>query len=195
MSPVNAMERSYSPIKEMLRRGVFKPGARLEANRLANELGVSMTPVRDVLHQLAGERLVEARIGNGFHVPRLSEGALRDLYEWNAALMTSATRSIDIEVLRAFESPDIPASDRFAAFVAHIAASTSNSEIGIALCNASDRLHPFRVVEAEIFADVDDELASLLIHGKENADAIRRFHVRRIRVSAELLRLRERPRI
>lgn len=86
MSPVQAMERSYVTLKQMLREGHFAPGTRLEANRLAGDLGVSMTPVRDVLHRLAGERLVEASSGDGFHVAHFTEAALRDLYEWNSAL-------------------------------------------------------------------------------------------------------------
>jgi len=39
MSPVQAMERSYVILKQMLRDGVFPQGIRLEANRLADELG------------------------------------------------------------------------------------------------------------------------------------------------------------
>src|SRR3546814_7069587 len=46
---------------------------RLEAARLATELGVSMTPVRDSLNRLAGERLVHSSPGEGFQVPLLSE--------------------------------------------------------------------------------------------------------------------------
>ena len=93
MSPAQAMERSYATLKQMLRDGVFAPGARLEAIRLSDELGVSMTPVRDVLHRLAGERLVEASSREGFHVPRFTEAALRDLYEWNSALLSMAVRT------------------------------------------------------------------------------------------------------
>ena len=90
MSPLQAMERSYRALKGQLRDGVHLPGHRLEANRIADDLGVSMTPVRDALNRLAGERLVEASSGEGFHVPRLSEGELRDLYEWHSALIIMA---------------------------------------------------------------------------------------------------------
>ncbi|WP_176484676.1 GntR family transcriptional regulator [Sphingomonas spermidinifaciens] len=87
------MERSYATLKQLLREGRYPPGVRLEASRIAEELGVSMTPVRDVLHRLVGERLVEASAGEGFHVPRLREAALRDLYEWHSALILMALRT------------------------------------------------------------------------------------------------------
>jgi DNA-binding GntR family transcriptional regulator len=93
MSPLQAMERSYAALRQVLRDGMHPPGHRLEANRIADELGVSPTPVRDALNRLVGERMVEASSGEGFHVPRLDEGDLRDLYEWNSALAIMAART------------------------------------------------------------------------------------------------------
>ena len=193
MSPVQAMDRSYAALKQMLREGVFAPGTRLEAIRLADELGVSMTPVRDVLHRLAGERLVEASSREGFHAPRFTEASLRDLYEWNSALLIMAARTKRPEGDEAPIAPlwEVPAgADRVAALFARIGAAAPNHEINDAITAASDRLHPFRIIEQRILERVDGELQQLVVRGPDQPHAIRRYHLRRMRAVPALLRER-----
>ncbi|MDH7972541.1 GntR family transcriptional regulator [Sphingomonas sp. AR_OL41] len=193
MSPAQAMERSYATLKQMLREGVFAPGTRLEAIRLADELGVSMTPVRDVLHRLAGERMVEASSREGFHVPRFTEASLRDLYEWNSALLIMAARTKRSGTEEAPIAPlwEVPAgADRVAALFARIAVAAPNHEIGDAIAAASDRLHPFRIIEQRILERVAGELEQLITRGSNQPHAIRRYHLRRMRAVPDLLRER-----
>jgi DNA-binding GntR family transcriptional regulator len=194
MSPIQAMDRSYASLRQMLREGAFPPGHRLEANRLADDLGVSMTPVRDVLHRLVGEGLVEASSGEGFHVPRFTEVALRDLYEWNAALLTIAARTARPDPAEKAASPlwEVPAgADRVAALFARIAAAAPNREIGHAIDAASDRLHPFRIMESRVIEHFEGELDELVVRGPGQAQAIRRYHLRRMRTVPDLLRERD----
>lgn len=196
MSPIQAMERSYANLKRMLREGHFPTGYRLEANRLADELGVSMTPVRDVLHRLVGEGLVEASSGEGFHVPRLSERALRDLYEWNAALLTIAARTMHRPIPDTDTPPlwSVPqGADRTAALFARLGAGAPNGEIGAAVANASDRLHPYRLVEPHVLPVDEHELDELASSGSAQAQAIRRYHLRRMKLAAALVEAREQP--
>ena len=191
MSPVQAMERSYGTLKQMLRDGVFAPRTRLEANRLAEELGVSMTPVRDVLHRLAGERLVESSSRDGFHVPHFSEAALRDLYEWNSALLILAVRTTRTGEAHRSTQPlwEIAAgADRVAALFARLAAAAANPEIAQAITSASDRLHPFRVIEHKILESVDGEIEDVIVRRPGQVQAIRRYHLRRMRAVPDLLR-------
>jgi DNA-binding GntR family transcriptional regulator len=193
MSPVQAMERSYSALKQMLRDGVFAPGARLEANRIAEELGVSMTPVRDVLHRLAGERLVEAASGEGFHVPRLTEGELRDLYEWNSALLLIAIRTARQPLAATSEGRDSDAgtlADETADLFDRIAATAPNREIRTAILNAGDRLHPYRIVETLILEPIIGELEEFTILDQGLPQTIRRYHMRRMKAVPDLLRHR-----
>src|SRR3546814_2646571 len=83
--------------------GVWPSGQRLEAARLATELGVSMTPVRDSLNRLAGERLVHSSPGEGFQVPLLSETEPRALIDWHRALVGIALgRRRTLTISRAF---------------------------------------------------------------------------------------------
>jgi DNA-binding GntR family transcriptional regulator len=152
-----------------------------------------MTPVRDVLHQLAGERLVEASSREGFHVPRFTEATLRDLYEWNSALLIMAARTMRPGAEEASIAPlwEVPAgADRVAALFARIAAAAPNREIGDAIAIASDRLHPFRLIEQRILERVDGELEQLVARGSDQPHTIRRYHIRRMRAVPALLRER-----
>ncbi|HEX8300024.1 GntR family transcriptional regulator [Sphingomonas sp.] len=193
MSPLQAMERSYAALKAQLRDGIYRPGHRLEANRIADELGISMTPVRDALNRLVGEELVEASTGEGFHVPRLSEGDLRDLYEWNSAIAILAARSArtipDPEAVHAAMSSDTLA-DATATCFQLLAGSVPNQELRIAISRAADRLHPFRLIEAQVLEPVLGELEALLEPAERRQAAIRRYHQIRMRVAPELVRLR-----
>ena len=195
MSPIQAMERSYAALRHMLRAGVLAPGSRLEAARLAGELGVSMTPVRDVLHRLVGERLVEASSGEGFHVPRLSESELRDLYEWNAALLSMAVRTTPAAILAtAVEEPLVAESlaDRTRELFDRFAGSVVNCELRSAILAIDDRIYPYRIMEPHVFKADDQELAELGRVDRGLVQAIRRYHVRRMRAAADLIRYRDR---
>lgn len=192
MSPLQAMERSYSALKQMLKEGRFLPGTRLEANRLAEELGVSMTPVRDVLHRLVGEQMVEASSGDGFHVPRFTEAALRDLYEWNSALLVIACRTAKAPQSatdRAMEYLEIPA-ERTSMLFERIAARAPNLEVRTAIASASDRLHPFRILEGNVLEPLLGELDELEIGDARQSHAIRRYHLRRMKMVPALVRAR-----
>ncbi|MBD3774941.1 MAG: GntR family transcriptional regulator, partial [Rhodobacteraceae bacterium] len=90
MSPAHVVEPTYERLKRDLLEGKWRQGARLEAMRLADDFGVSMTPVRDCLNRLAGEGLVDMRPGHGYHVPSLTEKELRDLLQSSAALLDFA---------------------------------------------------------------------------------------------------------
>jgi DNA-binding GntR family transcriptional regulator len=66
--------------------GDFPPGQRLGEERLAADLGVSRTPIREALSRLHSEGLVE-RIDEGGYRPRLIDLHLvRELYEIRFAL-------------------------------------------------------------------------------------------------------------
>ena len=193
MSPIQAMERSYTALREMLRTGQLTPGSRLEAARLAEDLGVSMTPVRDVLHRLVGERLVEASTGEGFHVPRPSESELRDLYEWNAALLSMAVRTTPAAILETGAPLDADTrAERTRELVDSDAAGVANAELRAAILMIGDRIHPYRMIEPLVLDADDDELAGIARADRGQVQAIRRYHVRRMRAVADLIRYRDR---
>src|SRR5947209_12126966 len=90
MTPPGTFERVYKAIRQRLREGSYRPGDRPEPAALSDELNESVTPVRDALHRLTGERLVEAPRHEGFRVPMLTETTLRQLYGWHLDLLLIA---------------------------------------------------------------------------------------------------------
>ena len=87
MSPGPTFERLYTELKRQLRAGTRPPGTPLEPTAIGDELGTSFTPVRDALHRLVGEGLVENPKHNGFAVPHPTEQALRELYAWSGEML------------------------------------------------------------------------------------------------------------
>lgn len=85
-------ERVHEALKRRIMGREFRPGDRLDPAVLAAPLSSSVTPVRDALHLLTGEGLVETRTSGGFHIPALDEPALKDLYDWSAELLALAIR-------------------------------------------------------------------------------------------------------
>ena len=92
MSPGPTFDRVYLALKEQVAAGSFAPGDHLEPAVIGEDLNASITPVRDALHRLVGERIVEAPRNDGFRVPAPTEAELRDLYGWNRDLLDLALR-------------------------------------------------------------------------------------------------------
>jgi DNA-binding GntR family transcriptional regulator len=67
-------------------RGLLTPGAGLDETELARRFGVSRTPVREAIRQLAASGLVEVRAHRGAVVARPSEERLIGMFEAMAEL-------------------------------------------------------------------------------------------------------------
>jgi DNA-binding GntR family transcriptional regulator len=76
----------YDRLRDELRRGRYRPAERLTELGLAAALGVSRTPVREALGQLAREGLIAPRSGGGFGVPILAPSDLAEVFEIRALL-------------------------------------------------------------------------------------------------------------
>lgn len=72
--------------------GRLKPGDRVVEMRLARQLGVSQTPVREALRLLEREGLVEHRPRHGVYVTRLSAHDIDEIYSLRCALESLAIR-------------------------------------------------------------------------------------------------------
>ena len=73
-------EKAYQHIRSKLTRGDFTPRQRLVTRALADEIGVSLAPVREALHRLATEGLVEHIPGAGAFVRDQDRQDLEELY-------------------------------------------------------------------------------------------------------------------
>ena len=162
MSPAHVVEPACKKLKQMLMEGVWPPGEKLEALRLADELGISMTPVRDCLNRLVGERLVDMTHGEGYRVPRMSEKDFRDMLAVNAALLDLALvarseESSDVE----FKSENSPYADRVGSFFDFMASLSGNVIIMETVRSLNERMHAGRMKEPVVIPDTLQELKEL----------------------------------
>ena len=192
MNAAPVFDRVYGGLKQILREGRRLPGARLDPAALADELAASITPVRDALYRLSGERMVDAA-GEGFQVPLLTEPDLRDLYAWNLQLLLTAPRAGDQPAAQIDAGPPVSIAERTEALFAGIARLSGNCEQLAAIHALNDRLHAVRIGEESWFGDCNEELAALAqAEGREIRVLLGRYHRRRIAAVPELLRLRYR---
>ena len=83
---ISAREKTYDYLKTNILSGHFVPGERLAEEHLAEELGVSRTPVREALHKLEQEGLIEPLESRGFRVPQDSPEEIEDLFDIRTVL-------------------------------------------------------------------------------------------------------------
>lgn len=83
---VSVREKTYEHLKSDILSGRFLPGERLAEEHLAEELGVSRTPVREALHKLEQDGLIEPLESRGFCIPRDSAEEIEDLFEIRTVL-------------------------------------------------------------------------------------------------------------
>jgi DNA-binding GntR family transcriptional regulator len=193
-------ERVYDALKRRLLSGDLLPGERLEPARFAAELTSSVTPVRDALNRLEGERLVETRASEGFHLPLVAEPMLRDLYQWNAALLRLVARSWRAvpHGARANALP-VDLGRAVPAFFALFAARSDNREHEAQIAAANDRLAIARVAEAATLDALEDELRGLAVAFDEESlpvllRLVDRYHRRRVSAAPRILRALYDPR-
>jgi DNA-binding GntR family transcriptional regulator len=82
----------YAAIRDAIVRAELAPGARLSENELAEQLGVSRTPVREALGRLRDDRLVEVVPQFGTFVSPLSTQAIGEAQFIREALECAAVK-------------------------------------------------------------------------------------------------------
>jgi len=85
-------ERVYRRIRESVLMGAFMPNSRLDEQSLADEMGVSRTPIREAIGKLTKEGLVEHRPYQGNFIRSFNATQVNDLYEVRKALEALAVR-------------------------------------------------------------------------------------------------------
>jgi DNA-binding GntR family transcriptional regulator len=85
-------EYVYRRVRDAILDGELAPGQTMSQVVLAEELGVSRTPLREALRMLQGEGLVEARPNRRVRVAPISTGDLEELYAVRVALETQALK-------------------------------------------------------------------------------------------------------
>lgn len=120
-------ERAVDAVYQALRAAIvsyaMRPGDRLNIEDLASKLGVSLTPVRGAIQQLANEGLIEIRPRSGTFVATLSAQDIEETFKIRCALECLAAEesieslnSLDVrrlkELLKTLKRPIRSAEDR-----------------------------------------------------------------------------------
>lgn len=106
MSAVTLTPRAlYEEVAELLRQRIFQralePGSWIDEMKLAEEYGISRTPLREALKVLAAEGLVTMKVRRGAYVTEVSEKDLTDVYHLLSLLESDAA---GVVALRATDS-------------------------------------------------------------------------------------------
>ncbi len=114
LAPVNL--DSYQPLREVvcetlrdaIRKGILEPGERLMEVQLAEELGISRTPVREAIRKLEQEGYVIMMPRRGTYVSDVSVRDIKEIFEIRSALESLSTglaaRRIEPEELETLQS-------------------------------------------------------------------------------------------
>jgi len=92
----NLSQTLLDTVRDRVVRGALPASGRINEVALAEELGVSRTPLREALVGLAAEKLVVVEPRRGFFVAPLEANEVRDLYEMRAILDPAALRAAGI---------------------------------------------------------------------------------------------------
>src|SRR3990172_7138695 len=90
-APPHLAASIHDTLKRAILAGQFRPAERINQEKIAGELGVSRTPVREALHSLAREGLVELHPRRGAFVSAFGERDVAELYEMREVLEPHAT--------------------------------------------------------------------------------------------------------
>ncbi|MBX7481687.1 GntR family transcriptional regulator [Qipengyuania qiaonensis] len=192
MSPAHVLEPTYERLKRELMSGRWPQETRLEAQKIAEDYGVSATPVRDCLNRLTGEGLVVMRPGEGYRVPRLTEKAARDMLALHHMLVMHALAAQPSDP---FEPGDPDDEADYAgsvnALFGELARRSDNGALVYVVWALGERLHSLRTIEPAVIEDAESELARLreacIEQDADLAKAVAAFHDRRLDQIAALV--------
>ena len=90
--PQTLRERIYLHLREAITKNMLLPGERITEKKIAEELNVSITPVREALLQLNVEGFVEIKAHRNAVVKQISLTEIAELYEIQGLLEGFAAR-------------------------------------------------------------------------------------------------------
>jgi DNA-binding GntR family transcriptional regulator len=180
--PRLARSRASDSVFDILRENIlgrgFRPGGRLDVRALADQLGVSATPVKDAITRLAAEGLVEIRPRSGTFVADLAPDAVAETLEIRRALECLAAERIVSRL-----TPDLLAS--FEAIIDALERPVSNERDRVEHERKNVELHTLLVEAsnnrrlAELYRNLNAHLTIARIHSRRRPDEERLEQERR----------------
>ena len=106
-----AHELAYRDLKQRILYGEFKPGRPVTLQGIADELGVSLTPIRESVRRLIAERALQFHGNRRISVPQMTHGRLEEIYTVRSKLepelawrATKHVTNADIDRLEAIDA-------------------------------------------------------------------------------------------
>jgi len=145
----NLSSRVYSEIRNALIDGQFEPGERLTISRVAEEMGVSITPVREAIFRLVSEGALEMKAATAVNVPILTSKHLREIQLIRHHLEGAAAERAAVRITPAQLAELEAIQDRFVAAAAHDPklASLHNRAFHFGLMATGDLPTAYNIVE------------------------------------------------
>ena len=150
----------FNTLREKILKGVYKPGERLMEIHLADQLGVSRTPIREAIRMLELEGLVKMVPRKGAQVAKISKEDLQDVLEVRKALDTLSVKlaceritedeikllnNAEREFEKALASKDVrDIAEADVAFHDVIHAATKNGRLKSMISNLAERIYRYR---------------------------------------------------
>lgn len=146
----NLGDQVYERIATALLNGQMRPNDKLTIRGLADQLGVSTTPVRDAIKQLTQDHVLEQRSAKDVRVPVMTHATYLEILDIRLQLEgLSAERAVDraTPAVRAALRNLLERNDRAAAEQNHVLATQGNQEFHLALSRAADMPNLQRILK------------------------------------------------
>ena len=150
----------FNTLRERILKGVYKPGERLMEIHLADQLGVSRTPIREAIRMLELDGLVKLVPRKGAQVAKISKEDLQDVLEVRKALDTLSVKlaceritedeikllnNAEREFEKALASKDVrEIAEADVAFHDVIHSATKNGRLKSMISNLAERIYRYR---------------------------------------------------
>ena len=169
----------FKTLREAIVTGELKPGERLMEIKLANEMGVSRTPVREAIRKLEQEGLVHLTARKGAEVAPINAKDLKEVLEIRKALEGLACQmacqnaseedihkleEINLQIGAAISENDIEKIAKLdVRFHEQICIYSANSQLIMILSRLKEHIYRYRL---EYIADIKNKNAILEEHSK-----------------------------
>ncbi|MHB0875799.1 MAG: GntR family transcriptional regulator [Anaerolineae bacterium] len=197
--PLGRNQAVFIGLKEQIMSGALLPGTQLSPPDLAQQFGVSRTPVRDALNQLAQEQLVEVEPRRGYFVSRITVRDVEDIFQFRLILETSSAELATARITEDQIARLAQLSSRYVAgdVESYKAYLQENREFHLAVARAGgnrllydslsrifEQMQRFLVLRLDLSGSADDMLAEhyLLLDAFRSRDAARASEAMRVAI-------------
>lgn len=211
-APASVSARTYAILKDQILTCQLPPGASLNEGRLAEQLGVSKTPIREALAMLSHEGFVEVLPRQGYRVTDLTLADIQEIFNLRlllepaaAALAAERATADQLQALRllAEENGEVDSDDGFAAFIAQgrefhvrLAEASGNRRLAVTLQHLLEEMQRLYLSGLNVRSGIEDQrgehrdLVAALLKGNHHLAheiAVRQIESSRERIMEALL--------